>query len=167
MSASAFSLLKYHMSCGLWNTTPGGTSGKEPTCQYRRLKSRGMIPWSSSTAAHSSFLAWRILWTEEPGGLQSMGLQRVRPNWSDLAHKHAHQWENEAERENHVLVLLWDESDLRDILKRSQGPLRVPRSHFETLVSANLHSQEQGRGELECEVEVEVKKCRPEQEAQR
>ena len=29
-------------------------------------------------ATHSSILAWRILWTQEPGGLQSMGLQRVR-----------------------------------------------------------------------------------------
>ena len=29
-------------------------------------------------ATHSSILAWRIAWTEEPGGLQSMGLQRVR-----------------------------------------------------------------------------------------
>ena len=28
-------------------------------------------------ATHSSILAWRILWTEEPGGLQSMGSQRV------------------------------------------------------------------------------------------
>ena len=29
-------------------------------------------------ATHSSILAWRIPWTEEPGGLQSMGSQRVR-----------------------------------------------------------------------------------------
>ena len=29
-------------------------------------------------ATHSSILAWKILWTEEPGGLQSMGSQRVR-----------------------------------------------------------------------------------------
>ena len=29
------------------------------------------------TATHSSILAWRIPWTEEPGGLQSKGLQRV------------------------------------------------------------------------------------------
>ena len=29
------------------------------------------------TATHSSILAWRILWTEELGGLQSIGLQRV------------------------------------------------------------------------------------------
>ena len=32
-------------------------------------------------ATHSSILAWRIPWTEEPGCLQSMGLQRVRHNW--------------------------------------------------------------------------------------
>ena len=31
-------------------------------------------------APHSSTLAWKIPWTEEPGGLQSMGLQRVRYN---------------------------------------------------------------------------------------
>ena len=29
-------------------------------------------------ATHSSILAWKIPWTEEPGGLQSLGLQRVR-----------------------------------------------------------------------------------------
>ena len=32
-------------------------------------------------AAHSSILAWRIPWTEEPGGLQSIGLQRVGHDW--------------------------------------------------------------------------------------
>ena len=31
-------------------------------------------------ATHSSILAWRIPWTEEPGGLQSVGLQRVEHN---------------------------------------------------------------------------------------
>ena len=31
-------------------------------------------------ATYSSIVAWRIPWTEEPGGLQSMGLQRVRYN---------------------------------------------------------------------------------------
>ena len=39
-------------------------------------------------ATHSSILAWRIPWTEEPGRLQSMGSQRVRHNWSDLARMH-------------------------------------------------------------------------------
>ena len=37
-------------------------------------------PLENGVATHSSILAWRILWTEEPGGLQSMGLQRVRYN---------------------------------------------------------------------------------------
>ena len=36
-------------------------------------------------ATHSSVLAWRIPGTEEPGGLPSMGLHRVRHNSSDLA----------------------------------------------------------------------------------
>ena len=35
-------------------------------------------PLEKEMATHSSILTWRILWTEEPGGLQSMGSQRVR-----------------------------------------------------------------------------------------
>ena len=37
-------------------------------------------PLEEETATHSSILAWKIPWTEEPGGLQSMGWQRVRHN---------------------------------------------------------------------------------------
>ena len=40
-------------------------------------------PLEKGMATHFSLLAWRIPWTEEPGGLQSMGLHRVRRNWSD------------------------------------------------------------------------------------
>ena len=36
---------------------------------------------------HSSILAWEIPWTEEPGRLQSMGLQRVRDDWQATVHK--------------------------------------------------------------------------------
>ena len=36
-------------------------------------------------ATHSSILAWRIRWTEEPGGLLSVGSHRVGHNWSDVA----------------------------------------------------------------------------------
>ena len=39
----------------------------------------------SSLATHSNILAWRIPWTEKPGGPQSIGSQRVRQDWSDLA----------------------------------------------------------------------------------
>ena len=49
-------------------------------------------------ATHSSTLAWKIPWTEEPGGLQSMGSQRVRHTWATSLslslhfhiHKHVH-----------------------------------------------------------------------------
>ena len=37
-------------------------------------------PLEKGTVNHSSILAWRIPWTEEPGGLQSMGSQRVGHN---------------------------------------------------------------------------------------
>ena len=37
-------------------------------------------PLEKQKATHSSILAWRIPWTEEPGRLQSMGSQRVRQN---------------------------------------------------------------------------------------
>ena len=43
-------------------------------------------PLEEEMATHSSILAWEIPWTEEPGGLQSMGLQRVG---HDLVTKHA------------------------------------------------------------------------------
>ena len=38
-------------------------------------------PLEEETAAHSSIRAWRIPGTEEPGGLQSVGSQRVRHDW--------------------------------------------------------------------------------------
>ena len=41
-------------------------------------------PLEKGMATHSS-IAWRIPWTEEPGGLRSIGLQRVEHNWSDLS----------------------------------------------------------------------------------
>ena len=43
-------------------------------------------PLEEDTATHSSILAWRIPWTEEPGVLPSIGSQRVRHDWSNLAH---------------------------------------------------------------------------------
>ena len=38
-------------------------------------------PLEKGMATHSSILAWRIPWTEEPGGLQSIGSQRIRQDW--------------------------------------------------------------------------------------
>ena len=41
-------------------------------------------PLEKEMATHSSILAWKIPWTDEPGGLQSMGPQRVGYNWGTL-----------------------------------------------------------------------------------
>ena len=47
-------------------------------------------PLEKGMATHSSILAWEILWTEEPGRLQSMGLQRIGHDWvtKHIAHHH-------------------------------------------------------------------------------
>ena len=46
-------------------------------------------PLEEGVATHFSILAWRILWTEDPGRLQSMGSQKVRQEWDDLEHMHS------------------------------------------------------------------------------
>ena len=68
-----------------FSPTSGSTSSKEPSCQWRRFKRQGL---EKGMATHPSIHAWEILWAEEPGRLQSIGSQRVRHNWSDLAHIH-------------------------------------------------------------------------------
>ena len=51
-------------------------------------------PLEESMATHSSIFAWRIPWTEEPGGLQFVGSQRAGHNWSNWTHTdtHIHGW---------------------------------------------------------------------------
>ena len=52
-----------------------------PAMQEMWVRSLGQEdPLEKGTATHSSILAWRISWTEEPGGLQPMGSQRVGHN---------------------------------------------------------------------------------------
>ena len=68
--------------CGL----PRGTSGNEPICQGSRHKRWGFDPHQRvglenplgvGMTTHSSMLTWRIPWTEEPGGLQSMRIAEL------------------------------------------------------------------------------------------
>ena len=60
---------------------PGGSAVKNlPAMQEVQVQSLGWKdPLEEGIATHSSVLAWRIPWTEEPGGLQSMGSQRDIP----------------------------------------------------------------------------------------
>ena len=60
-----------------------------PAMQDTQVRSLGQEdPLEKEMATHSSILAWEIPWTEEPGGLQSMGSQRVRHNSNDFARLH-------------------------------------------------------------------------------
>ena len=65
---------------------PGSSNSKESSCNLGDPLGQGSgsgiwvrkIPLEKGVATHSSILAWKISWTEEPGGLQSLGSQRVR-----------------------------------------------------------------------------------------
>ena len=60
-----------------WMGFPGVSDSKESTCNVQdQVQSLGWEdPLEKGTATHSSILAWKIPWTEEPGRLQSMGSQ--------------------------------------------------------------------------------------------
>ena len=68
----------------MFSGLPGGSVVKNPPAkQEMRVQLLGWEdPLEKDMATHSSILAWKISWTEEPRGLQSMGSQRVR---KDLA----------------------------------------------------------------------------------
>ena len=71
---------------------PGGTVIKNLPVMQKIQKTRVWSlgwedPLEKEMATHSNILAWEILWTEESGGLQSIGLERVGHNW---ATEHTH-----------------------------------------------------------------------------
>ena len=89
---------------------PGGASGKESSCKWNRCKWQMRVRslgqedlLEESMATHSSVLAWEMPWTEEPGKLPSIGLQRVGHDWSDLSCTHVML----LDREENVTVLWW------------------------------------------------------------
>ena len=79
-----------------WNVTWASQVAlavKELPCQRGRLKTwvwslRQEDPLKGGMATHSSILAWRIPWTEEPGRPQSIGAQRVGHDWSSCVCTH-------------------------------------------------------------------------------
>ena len=71
-----------------WGKSPGGRHGKP-----------------------LQFLAWRAPWTEELGGLQSIGSQKVRHNWSDVAHMRTFLLVSLCSKED-VYYMLWMQHDI-------------------------------------------------------
>ena len=67
----------------LWACLVAQTVKNLPAMQETGVWSLGQEdPLEKEMVTHSSVLAWRILWTEKPGRLQSMGSQRVRHDWA-------------------------------------------------------------------------------------
>ena len=69
---------------------PRWLSGKESSCSAGVSRDESWSlgwedPLEEGMTIYSSILVWRILWTEEPGGLQSMGWPRVKHDWNDSA----------------------------------------------------------------------------------
>ena len=63
----------------LWASLVAQLVKNSPAMQETWVRSLGREdPLEKKMATHSSILTWRILWTDESGGLQSMGSQRVR-----------------------------------------------------------------------------------------
>ena len=59
---------------------PANAGGSRDTCLILGWED----PLEGERATHSNILAWKIPWTEESGGLQSMGSQRVRHDWTHM-----------------------------------------------------------------------------------
>ena len=67
-----------------------------PAMMETRIRSLGLEdPLEEGMATHSSILAQSIPWTEEPGGLQSTGSQRVRHNWAANPFTRNEEWDSE------------------------------------------------------------------------
>ena len=77
-------LLGFYSFCYSFRASLVAQSVKNlPAMEETWVQSMGReAPLEKEMAIHSSILAWRILWTEETGGLQSKGLQRVRHDWA-------------------------------------------------------------------------------------
>ena len=71
-----------------------------PAVQETRVRSLGWEdPLEKKMATHSSILVWKISFTEEPGGLQSMGSQRVGHDWATNTNTNSRSTTYKANRE--------------------------------------------------------------------
>ena len=72
------------LSTAIYNTLVAQSVKNLRAMQETQVQSLGWEdPLAKEVATHSSLLAWRIPWTKEPGGPQSMGSQRVQRNLLD------------------------------------------------------------------------------------
>ena len=82
-------------------------------------------PLEKEMATHSCILAWRIPWTEEPGGLQSMGSQRVGHDWLTLLTYRTLECVRSIELLSNTLILLVSNKGLREGKRPSYDPTKL------------------------------------------
>ena len=76
--------------------------------QETRVQSLGWEdPLEKEMAIHSSTIAWKIPWTEDPGRLQSMGSQRVRHDWATSRSCSLEYQKSKRVPEKHLFLLYW------------------------------------------------------------
>ena len=96
--------------CVLKDFTCGTVVKNQPAMQETRETRVGSLGWEAlleeEMATHSSILAWIISWTEEPGGLQFMGLQIIGHNW---VHTHT---QCKILDQKHEYTLLWNDKKI-------------------------------------------------------
>ena len=125
----------------------GGTRGKNLPANAGNIRDMGSIPGLGRSprkgmATHSSILAWRIPKTEEPDKLQSIGLQRVRHDWSYLAHSTAvlEQWNepDPSKSPNFPFVLGWFVSCWVYLIKNLSDASYCPITRMEIMIEKKM-----------------------------
>ena len=85
-------------------------------------------PLEEGIATRSSILAWRIPQIEEPGGLQSMGSQKVEHNWSNLTHTNACSFQGNSyfpPKISNELIFMWVYQLLKELVSTKWQPTPV------------------------------------------
>ena len=120
-------------------------NGKEFTCQMQQtqetqVRSLGSEdPLEQEVATHSRILTWRILWTEQPGELQSIGFQRVGHDWAHVGtHPPPPGGHDTTPRVSHEKSSSWG--------KQSQGWTRSASSVVSPSVSFSIQAVPPGGG---------------------
>ena len=103
---------------------------KYPPAKAQEMGARSLgqeDPLEEEMATHSGVLAWEILWREEPGGLQSMGSQRVGHDW---ASEHAHGNDREYFQQNRGAACLSVPYSQCTKMPQSDSPVLKQICHF-------------------------------------
>ena len=121
----------------------GGSVGKNPPANagdaQTQVPSLGREdPLEKAMATHPNILAWRIPWTEEPGWLQSTGMQRVRRKWHECTHSSI-KWQHKDNKGQKWLSInhLWH-SEICFVWYSVPGFKAITKTRFSTTITSAI-----------------------------